>query len=97
MQKFVGSLFFTWDDELRCPTTGEIPICNSSDLNEELGQVSTNIIYMKKKVIINFVVLGPIFIYGQDWYTYGKQYGIPTVLHRGSETRRERGRPLCSS
>lgn len=39
MQKFVGSLFFTWDEELRCPITGEIPICNSSDLNEELGQV----------------------------------------------------------
>lgn len=39
MQKFVGSLFFAWDEELRCPSTGEIPICNSSDLNEELGQV----------------------------------------------------------
>lgn len=40
MQKFVGSLFFVWDAELRCPISGEIPICNSSDLNEELGQVS---------------------------------------------------------
>ena len=40
MQKFIGSLFFAWDEELRCPITGEIPICNSSDLNEELGQVS---------------------------------------------------------
>ena len=39
MQKFIGSLFFTWDEELRCPISGEIPICNSSDLNEELGQV----------------------------------------------------------
>ena len=39
MQKFVGSLFFIWDDELRCPKTGEVPICSSSDLNEELGQV----------------------------------------------------------
>lgn len=39
MQKFIGSLFFAWDEELRCPITGEIPICNSSDLNEELGQV----------------------------------------------------------
>lgn len=39
MQKFIGSLFFSWDEELRCPVTGEIAICNSSDLNEELGQV----------------------------------------------------------
>jgi hypothetical protein len=40
MQKFIGSLFFAWDKELCCPITGEIPICNSSDLNEELGQVN---------------------------------------------------------
>jgi len=40
MQKFIGSLFFAWDKELCCPITGEIPICNSSDLNEELGQAS---------------------------------------------------------
>ena len=39
MQKFVGSLFFVWDEELRCPASGERAVCNSSDLNEELGQV----------------------------------------------------------
>lgn len=39
MQKFLGSLFFVWDEELYCPIAEERPVCNSSDLNEELGQV----------------------------------------------------------
>ena len=38
-QKFVGSLFLVWDKDLVDPVTMEGPKCNSSDLNEELGQV----------------------------------------------------------
>ncbi|CAB4067331.1 E7.6.2.1 [Lepeophtheirus salmonis] len=38
-QKFVGSFFLLWDEKLIDPDTGNPPICNSSDLNEELGQV----------------------------------------------------------
>ena len=40
MQKFVGSFFFAWDKELYCPAADEYAICNTSDLNEELGQVT---------------------------------------------------------
>lgn len=43
MQKFLGSLFFVWDEDLYCPIADERPICNSSDLNEELGQVDRNL------------------------------------------------------
>ncbi|XP_071540026.1 phospholipid-transporting ATPase IF-like [Panulirus ornatus] len=39
MQKFVGAMFIEWDDELKCSKTGERSKCNTSDLNEELGQV----------------------------------------------------------
>ncbi|KAJ8890465.1 hypothetical protein PR048_009974 [Dryococelus australis] len=39
MQKFLGTLFFEWDSELFCKQTGQSAICNTSDLNEELGQV----------------------------------------------------------
>ena len=39
VQKFVTSRFFGWDADMYCPETGEPPLCNSSDLNEELGQV----------------------------------------------------------
>lgn len=39
MQKFLGAMFIEWDDELRCSETGERCKCNTSDLNEELGQV----------------------------------------------------------
>ncbi|XP_045609481.2 LOW QUALITY PROTEIN: phospholipid-transporting ATPase IF [Procambarus clarkii] len=39
MQKFLGAMFIGWDDELRCNKTGERCKCNTSDLNEELGQV----------------------------------------------------------
>ncbi|XP_069676428.1 phospholipid-transporting ATPase IF-like isoform X2 [Periplaneta americana] len=38
-QKFIGSLFFAWDRELYCEKTDQPAVCNTSDLNEELGQV----------------------------------------------------------
>jgi len=38
-QKFVGSKFLCWDVDLFDPDTKEGPKCNSSDLNEELGQI----------------------------------------------------------
>jgi hypothetical protein len=68
MQKFIGSLFFAWDEELRCPITGEIPICNSSDLNEELGQVSFILVsYFNFKMLMrhdfSFKMLGSIPFY----------------------------------
>nr|XP_059851849.1 phospholipid-transporting ATPase IH isoform X2 [Delphinus delphis] len=39
MQKFLGSYFITWDEEMFDEETGEGPLVNTSDLNEELGQV----------------------------------------------------------
>ncbi|PSN55951.1 hypothetical protein C0J52_02130 [Blattella germanica] len=38
-QKFIGSLFFKSDLELYCEKSDQPAICNTSDLNEELGQV----------------------------------------------------------
>lgn len=40
MQKFLGSYFLTWDEEMFDEDTGEGPLVNTSDLNEELGQVN---------------------------------------------------------
>ncbi|XP_023608241.1 probable phospholipid-transporting ATPase IH, partial [Myotis lucifugus] len=39
MQKFLGSYFITWDEEMFDEDMGEGPLVNTSDLNEELGQV----------------------------------------------------------
>ena len=39
VQKFTSSQFFGWDLKLYCESTDEPAICNTSDLNEELGQV----------------------------------------------------------
>uniref|UniRef100_A0A452R2G2 Phospholipid-transporting ATPase n=1 Tax=Ursus americanus TaxID=9643 RepID=A0A452R2G2_URSAM len=39
MQKFLGSYFITWDEEMFDEDSGEGPLVNTSDLNEELGQV----------------------------------------------------------
>ena len=36
---FSGSMFLEWDRELYDPVTDEPAKCNSSDLNEELGQI----------------------------------------------------------
>lgn len=40
MQKFLGSYFISWDEDMFDEETGEGPLVNTSDLNEELGQVS---------------------------------------------------------
>lgn len=53
MQKFVGSFFFAWDKELYCPAADEYAICNTSDLNEELGQVN----HLEKKLDCRFTFL----------------------------------------
>ncbi|XP_048588932.1 phospholipid-transporting ATPase IF isoform X3 [Nematostella vectensis] len=39
LQKFIGALFFAWDVKMYNPDTDEPAIANTSDLNEELGQV----------------------------------------------------------
>lgn len=39
MQKFLGSYFIAWDQDMFDEDTGEGPLVNTSDLNEELGQV----------------------------------------------------------
>ncbi|XP_072885316.1 phospholipid-transporting ATPase IH isoform X2 [Hemitrygon akajei] len=39
MQKFLGSYFITWDEEMFDDEVYEGPTVNTSDLNEELGQV----------------------------------------------------------
>lgn len=41
LQKFVGSMFFGVDLEMYDPGTNERAKANTSDLNEELGQVYT--------------------------------------------------------
>lgn len=37
-QKFLGSKFFVWDADM-VDEEGKEPLCNTSDLNEELGQI----------------------------------------------------------
>nr|XP_058897543.1 phospholipid-transporting ATPase IH isoform X10 [Kogia breviceps] len=41
MQKFLGSYFIAWDEEMFDEATGEGPLVNTSDLNEELGQIGS--------------------------------------------------------
>lgn len=45
MQKFLGSYFIAWDEEMFDEDTGEGPLVNTSDLNEELGQVNFDELY----------------------------------------------------
>ena len=42
MQKFLGSYFIMWDDEMFDEELGERAMVNTSDLNEELGQVAAS-------------------------------------------------------
>ena len=51
-QKFLGSLFFVWDLDLYDEETGQPAKCNSSDLNEELGQVQYRVSHLKLLKVI---------------------------------------------
>lgn len=44
IQKFLGTMFLQWDEELTGPGEDEAPKVNTSDLNEELGQVRSALI-----------------------------------------------------
>ena len=55
LQKFLGSLFFAWDLELYCPIIKEHAICNTSDLNEELGQVQEHFNHAPFGIRLNFL------------------------------------------
>ncbi|XP_063384293.1 phospholipid-transporting ATPase IF-like [Cydia fagiglandana] len=37
--KFIGALYIGWDEDLRCKETGLRALANTSDLNQELGQI----------------------------------------------------------
>lgn len=39
MQKFLGTLFFKWDLSMYSEASKEAALCNTSDLNEDLGQI----------------------------------------------------------
>lgn len=51
MQKFLGSFFITWDKDFFDPEIQEGALVNTSDLNEELGQVRPNLIIQGISVI----------------------------------------------
>lgn len=53
MQKFLGSYFITWDEEMFDEEMGEGPLVNTSDLNEELGQVSVSWIVFRYLLTID--------------------------------------------
>jgi len=39
LQKVGCSKLFCWDEEMKCPETGAYAICNTSELNDDLGQI----------------------------------------------------------
>ena len=45
VMKFGGKLFFEWDADMYDPLTDEPAKANTSDINEELGQVSVCTLY----------------------------------------------------
>ena len=58
LQKFGGSLFFGWDPLLREGGEGGEPaVCNTSDLNEELGQVIIIVIVIDIIILILNLIL----------------------------------------
>lgn len=68
MQKFLGSYFITWDEEMFDEELGEGAQVNTSDLNEELGQVQKRSQHLLRASILNTV--------GTTIYNYNNYKGM---------------------
>lgn len=79
MQKFLGSYFIMWDDEMFDEDLGERAVVNTSDLNEELGQV----IYIVP-VLHTYWSTNNVFIFGKLFFSEVANWNIKegnTLLH----------------
>lgn len=73
MQKFLGSFFIGWDLDLYHEESDQKAQVNTSDLNEELGQVRVTLVF-------------PLTI-GDSHATHGKTVkAVPKHLHFASAT-----------
>uniref|UniRef100_A0AAQ5ZFS8 Phospholipid-transporting ATPase n=1 Tax=Amphiprion ocellaris TaxID=80972 RepID=A0AAQ5ZFS8_AMPOC len=77
MQKFLGSYFIMWDDEMFDEELGERAVVNTSDLNEELGQVEyvftdkTGTLTENNMEFIECCVDGHVYVPGREAETRG--------------------------
>lgn len=80
MQKFLGSYFIMWDDEMMDEELGERAVVNTSDLNEELGQVKGGRGRKRRFVTSSskglLVLAGGVCVHGQDGNPDGEQHGV---------------------
>ncbi|KAK2705448.1 hypothetical protein QYM36_015736, partial [Artemia franciscana] len=67
LQKLVGTFFFEWDNQLYCSETGELPVCNTSDLNEELGQVEYLFSDKTGTLTENLMLFKEFFVEGKNY------------------------------
>ncbi|GLG92826.1 Phospholipid-transporting ATPase [Gryllus bimaculatus] len=91
MQKFLGTLFFEWDALLYDPNTELSAVCNSSDLNEELGQVEVLFTDKTGTLTENDMQFRRCSVGG---VVYAEQDGVLTRL--GADMDVTRGQPLAA-
>ena len=54
VQKFVGSMYLQWDLEMYDEEMDTACQANTSDLNEELGQVTSRVLFCKLNIIVTY-------------------------------------------
>lgn len=64
MQKFLGSFFIGWDLDLYHEESDQKAQVNTSDLNEELGQVKKIVLFC----FANILFLSKQYIYKEKYY-----------------------------
>lgn len=55
MQKFLGSFFIAWDKDFYDPEIKEGALVNTSDLNEELGQVGIELFFKCVYILLYYI------------------------------------------
>ena len=57
VQKFVGSMYLQWDLEMYDEEMDTACQANTSDLNEELGQVTSRVLFCKLSIIVTYIFI----------------------------------------
>ncbi|XP_011501705.1 PREDICTED: probable phospholipid-transporting ATPase IF [Ceratosolen solmsi marchali] len=68
MQKFLGSFFFSWDLEMYDEISDQAAIVNSSDLNEDLGQVEYLFTDKTGTLTDNLMIFRRCFVDGKVYF-----------------------------
>ncbi|CAB0041003.1 unnamed protein product [Trichogramma brassicae] len=97
MQKFLGALFFGWDAAMYDPDTDQPALANTSDLNEDLGQIEYLFSDKTGTLTDNLMIFRRCYVDGATYSERDCDGHLRLLPQDGDESRAERTSPWTAS